>query len=120
MGSMQKIYVWGHMVVPPAQDSEFRRLLDELLATIRASDPGTISMGVFEVPDARGSYLVQEVYTDAEAQWDHLQNVGPILGRIAEIGVAMEGFNVAGEPLPEARVGLDSFGVVYWPTIAEL
>ena len=116
----QKVYVWGRMVVPPAQDDAFRELIDELVTTMSRSDPGTVSMGVFEIPAEPGCYLVQEVYADAEAQWGHLQNVGALLGRIAELGVVMEGFNVAGEPLPQARVGLDAFGVAYWPIVTEL
>lgn len=117
---MTRIYVWGTLVVPEGKDAEFRRVVDELVGTVRSSDPGTVSVGFLPDPGRPGSYEVQEVYADAASQWAHVQNVGALLGELGDLGVSLEDFTVAGEPTTEARAALDALGVSYVPVVAEV
>lgn len=81
---MSKIWVKGRLSARPGGAAEFEQWAAELVERIRASDPGTLAFGVY--PDGTdGDYIINELYRDSEAAIGHLQNVGPLLGRMGDV-----------------------------------
>ena len=111
---MAAINCVGNLKAKPGGDAALRDLLAEFVDTVRSKDPGTLAFGFFESGTA-GEYTAVEIYRSSEDALVHLENVGPLLGRLAELldPEAHQPLQVYGDPSPALRERYDAFDGVY-------
>jgi quinol monooxygenase YgiN len=109
----------GHVTARSGHEADLASLLDELVASARERDPGTLSYG-FYAEDEPGSYSVVEVYRDSDSVIAHLDNAGPLLGRLGDLlAPGVDGApHVYGDPSVELLERYVPFGPVYHASVA--
>ena len=85
---------------------QFTQLAAEAMATIRG-EPGTLQHDWF-LSDDGTRCVVRETYASSDAFLAHLAGVGPLLGRLVELGGGLE-LEVFGEPSAAVRDALAPF-----------
>ncbi len=85
---------------------QFTKLAAEAMATIRG-EPGTLQHDWF-LSDDGTRCVVRETYASSDAFLAHLAGVGPLLGRLVELGGGLE-LEVFGEPSAAVRDALAPF-----------
>jgi len=80
--------------------SEFKQLAAQALDAARG-EPGTLQYDWFFSDDGTRC-VVRETYRSSDDVLAHLGNVGPLLGRLVELGGGLE-LEVFGEPTPALR-----------------
>jgi quinol monooxygenase YgiN len=86
--------------IQPAQLAEFKQLAGEALESARG-EAGTVQYDWF-FSDDDTECVVRETYRDSEAVLAHLGNVGPLLGRMIDLGGGLE-LEVFGSPSAALR-----------------
>jgi quinol monooxygenase YgiN len=79
------IAVTAEMSIQPGKEAEFEAAMSELVAAVRANEPGCKLYTLVRKEDTPGAYLVMELYDDAEAiaahgASAHFKAAGPRLG----------------------------------------
>jgi hypothetical protein len=92
--------------IEPGNVSEFKQLAAELLEVARG-ELGTLQYDWFFSDDGT-QCVVRETYASSDAVLVHLGNVGPLLGRLVELGGGLE-LEVFGEPSATLREATASF-----------
>ena len=85
---------------------EFKHLAAQALEEARG-EPGTLQYDWFFSDDG-ANCVVRETYASSDAVLAHLGNVGPLLGRLVELGGGLE-LEVFGDPSPTLREALAAF-----------
>ena len=85
---------------------EFKQLAGEALDAARG-EPGTLQYDWFFSDDGTRC-VVRETYRSSDDVLAHLGNVGPLLGRLVELGGGLE-LEVFGEPSPALRDATAAF-----------
>ena len=93
--------------IDPADLSEFKEVAASLLESTNAED-GTLRYDWFFSDD--GTWCeIREIYADSDAVFVHIANSADRLGRLNELGGGLT-LQVYGDPTPELREALASFG----------
>jgi quinol monooxygenase YgiN len=116
---MGTITLVGHVTARAGHEQALATLFDELVIAARERDPGTLSYGFYAEQEA-GRYSVVEVYRDSESVVAHLDNAGPLLGRLGElIEPGADGApQVYGDPSPELLERYVPFNPDYHASVA--
>ncbi len=91
--------------IAPENAGEFRQLAADALEIVR-SEPGTLQYDWFFSADGTRC-VVRETYASSDAVLGHLGNVGPILGRMVELGGGLE-LDIFGSPSPELSAAVSA------------
>lgn len=95
--------------IDPANLAEFKELAASLMTSTQA-EPGTLRYDWFFADD--GSWCeVREIYADSAAVLAHVAGSADRLGRLTELGGGLK-LEVFGDPTPELRATLASFGEI--------
>jgi hypothetical protein len=81
--------------IAPEHAAEFKQLAAEALELVQ-SEPGTLQYDWFFSPDGTRC-VVRETYANSDAVLEHLGHVGPMLGRMVELGGGLE-LDIFGAP----------------------
>ena len=63
---------------------QFKAVAKECLEIVRQKDTGTTQYD-WHIDEARNKCVVREEFVDAEAFVEHVENLGPILGKLGEL-----------------------------------
>ena len=88
--------------------NEFRKLAAEIIDTVEANEPNTLSYEWFLSNDESKCYVVQ-LYKDSEAVMAHLGNIGDLMGPFHEVA-PLTGLMIFGSPSNELRQALKPVG----------
>jgi Antibiotic biosynthesis monooxygenase len=92
--------------LPLTNLAEFKQLAAEALDAVRG-EPGALQYDWFFSDDGTRC-VVRETYANSDAVLAHVDNVGPLLGRLVELGGGLE-LEVFGEPSEALRNALAAF-----------
>ena len=92
--------------IAPDNVSEFKQLASEALDAARG-EPGTLQYDWFFSDDG-ARCVARETYANSDAVLAHLGNVGPLLGRLVELGGGLE-LEVFGDPSATLREAIAAF-----------
>lgn len=109
---MSQIRAVARFRIHDGRGDEFRALVAEAVALVRANEPGTREYAWF-VDEAGADAIVLEAYADAEALLAHSRNVGKLVGRMLQLADCT--VDMLAEPTPEVlamlkRMPLRLFG----------
>ncbi len=92
--------------IPADGLAEFKEIAAKAVE-MTGAEVGTLGYDWF-FGDDQTSCMVRERYASSEAVFAHLGNVGPVLGRLVELGGGLK-LDVYGDPSPELREALAAF-----------
>ena len=106
---MEKVRLLVELTIPDGKLEPFNAIAEEMVAGSRA-EPGTLEYEWFLSRDGKRCRLL-ETYTDSAALLAHFKGtvVQELVPRLAEL-VAVDRFEVYGEPGPEAFAMMTPFG----------
>jgi quinol monooxygenase YgiN len=89
--------------------NEFKKLADEIIDRVEATEPNTLSYEWFLSNDESKCYVVQ-IYKDSEAALAHLNNIADLMGPFHKVA-PLTGLMIFGSPSGELRQALEPVGV---------
>jgi quinol monooxygenase YgiN len=99
--------------------NEFRKLATEIIDTIEANEPNTLSYEYFLSDDESQCYVIQ-AYKDSEAVLAHLRNIADLAGPFHKVAPLTQ-LIIFGNPSDELRQALESVQpkiFEYWNGVA--
>jgi quinol monooxygenase YgiN len=100
------------LAIKPGKLDSFKVLVNEMVETIQASEPGTMSYELFISEDEKTCHIYEQ-YVDAAAVGAHLDNFGQTFAERLAAAIEVTSFTVYGTPSDAVKEALRDFGVAY-------
>ncbi len=104
----QDIHVVVRLSTPPGNEDEAKKLIDQLVESCQANDPGCLSYAWY-LNDEENEIYVLERYRDSAAVGNHLRYVGEELARRFNEVAAVNRVELFGNPTQEVTAGLKKY-----------
>jgi len=104
---MEQIHLTACFQIQAGKTESFKEIAAQCVEAVRKNEEGALRYQWFFSPDQR-ECKVLETYQDTEAVFAHMQNVGPMLGKLLEIStITGDVYGHINEPLRKLFEGLD-------------
>jgi quinol monooxygenase YgiN len=113
--SNSEIYYTVEFNIAPEKLEQFQSIAKEIIGAVNSNEPNMKSYNWY-FNDAKSACFVHEHHTDSASILAHLENVGPLLGKILEVS-KLARLDVLGNPNEEATKalkGLNSNINLHW------
>jgi len=108
---MKKIHLTAIFRIHPGKLDAFKELVGKCVAIVKEKEPHTLQYDWFYSAD-QTECRVRETYTDSDAVFAHMANVGPYLGQFLTI-TDFSG-EVYGDPPAALKKAFEAFNVTYY------
>lgn len=81
---MSKIFTIARFKIHPGNQEEFKKLANECVDIVKAREPNTLFYEWF-LNNEETECVAIDCYTDFDAMWTHVQNIGPLMRRLMVI-----------------------------------
>ena len=118
---MNQLQVTATLKIHEGKLEDFKKLAAQCVVAVKENEPGTLQYDWFFNPEET-ECVVREIYTDSNAVFAHLSNIGVLLGQITQVAdMSLEVFGNPSEELRAATSGMNpkiySFYQGLWPSL---
>ncbi|NNF28060.1 MAG: hypothetical protein HKN73_12615 [Gemmatimonadetes bacterium] len=104
---MSAIQATARLNIHDGRIGEFRELAERCIEIVRTKDTGTLQYDWF-LDEASSECVVREEYRNSEAVFEHMENLGPVLGDL--LALCEMDLEIYGQPSPALTDVLTEFG----------